>query len=103
MMKKRIHIERRMNNAIHSPTVKHSIINRLNRIEGQIRGIKVLIEKNMYCDDILNQVAAVTSALNAVGKLLLEHHLKNCIYERIQERDEQVFTELMRTMNKLIK
>lgn len=74
-----------------------------DRIEGQIRGIKGLIEKGTYCDDVLNQIASVQSALNGVGKLLLEHHLKSCIIERIQEGDTEVLTELMTTMNKLIK
>ncbi|MFM1650619.1 metal-sensitive transcriptional regulator [Brevibacillus sp. B_LB10_24] len=87
----------------HSDKVKNSLINRLNRIEGQVRGIKGLIEKDTYCDDVLNQIASVQSALNGVGKLLLEHHLKSCVIERIQEGDTDVLTELMTTMNKLIK
>ncbi|MCD1259218.1 metal-sensitive transcriptional regulator [Paenibacillus athensensis] len=87
----------------HSDKVKNSLISRLNRIEGQIRGIKGLIEKDTYCDDVLNQIASVQSALNGVGKLLLENHLKSCVIERIQEGDTEVLTELMTTMNKLIK
>lgn len=87
----------------HSDKVKGSLISRLNRIEGQVRGIKGLIEKDTYCDDVLNQIASVQSALNGVGKLLLEHHLKSCVIERIQEGDTDVLTELMTTMNKLIK
>lgn len=87
----------------HSDKVKLSLINRLNRIEGQVRGIKGLIEKDTYCDDVLNQIASVQSALNGVGKLLLEHHLKSCVVERIQSGDNEVLAELMTTMNKLIK
>lgn len=87
----------------HSDKVKNSLISRLNRIEGQVRGIKGLIEKDTYCDDVLNQIASVQSALNGVGKLLLEHHMKSCVIERIQEGDAGVLTELMTTMNKLIK
>jgi DNA-binding FrmR family transcriptional regulator len=87
----------------HPEKVKNSLIVRLNRIEGQIRGIKGLIEKDTYCDDVLNQIASVQSALNGVGKLLLEHHLKSCVFERIQEGDTEVLSELMVTMNKLIK
>jgi len=87
----------------HSEKVKNNLSSRLNRIEGQIRGIKGLIEKDTYCDDVLNQIASVQSALNGVGKLLLEHHLKSCVIERIQEGDMEVVTELMTTMNKLIK
>ncbi|WP_091171033.1 metal-sensitive transcriptional regulator [Paenibacillus sp. 1_12] len=87
----------------HSDKVKSSLTNRLNRIEGQIRGIKGLIEKDTYCDDVLNQIASVQSALNGVGKLLLEHHMKSCIVERIKEGDTEVITELMTTVNKLMK
>lgn len=87
----------------HSDKVKSSLISRLNRIEGQVRGIKGLIEKDTYCDDVLNQISSVQSALNGVGKLLLEYHLKSCVIERIQEGDSEVLTELMITMNKLIK
>lgn len=87
----------------HSDKEKNSLISRLNRIEGQIRGIKGLIEKDTYCDDVLNQIASVQSALNGVGKLLLEHHLKSCVIERIQEGDTEVLSELMTTMNKLMK
>lgn len=87
----------------HSEKVKNSLISRLNRIEGQVRGIKGLIERDTYCDDVLNQIASVQSALNGVGKLLLEHHMKSCVVQRIQDGDQDVLTELMTTMNKLIK
>ena len=87
----------------HSDKTKNNLISRLNRIEGQIRGVKGLIEKDTYCDDVLNQIAAIQSALNGVGKLLLENHLNSCVVERIQEGDHEVIRELMVTMNKLIK
>lgn len=87
----------------HSEKDKNNLITRLNRIEGQVRGIKGMIEKDTYCDDVLNQIASVQSALNSVGKLLLEHHLKSCVIERLHEGDTEVLTELMTTMNKLIK
>ncbi|TVY01043.1 metal-sensitive transcriptional regulator [Paenibacillus cremeus] len=87
----------------HSDKVKSNLISRLNRIEGQIRGIKGLIEKDTYCDDVLNQIAAAQSALNSVGKLLLEGHLKSCVIERIQEGDHEVIDELLITVNKLMK
>lgn len=87
----------------HSDKVKNNLTTRLNRIEGQIRGIKGMVEKDVYCDDILNQIAAVQSALNAVGRLLLEGHMKSCVIERIQEGDHEVIDELLKTMNKLIK
>jgi DNA-binding FrmR family transcriptional regulator len=87
----------------HSTKVKDNLIGRLNRIEGQIRGVKGLIEKDTYCDDVLNQIASIQAALNGVGKLLLEGHMKSCIVERIQEGDHAVIDELILTVNKLMK
>lgn len=87
----------------HSEKTKTSLISRLNRIEGQVRGIKGMIEKDTYCDDVLNQISSIQSALNGVGKLLLEHHMKSCVAERLQEGDSAVIDELMVTMNKLIR
>jgi len=87
----------------HSDKTKSNIISRLNRIEGQIRGVKGLIEKDTYCDDVLNQISSVQSALNGVGKLLLEHHMKSCVMDRIQEGDDEVIDELLKTINKLMK
>ncbi|WP_068775641.1 metal-sensitive transcriptional regulator [Paenibacillus sp. FJAT-26967] len=87
----------------HSDKTKNNLISRLNRIEGQVRGVKGLIEKDTYCDDVLNQIASIQSALNGVGKLLLEHHMKSCVIERIQEGDEEVISELMTTVNKLMR
>lgn len=87
----------------HSDKTKTNLLNRLNRIEGQVRGIKGLIEKDTYCDDVLNQISSVQSALNGVGKLLLEHHMKSCVIERIQEGEHEVLDELLITINKLMK
>jgi len=83
--------------------IKSNLVSRLNRVEGQIRGIRGMVEKDVYCDDILNQIAAVQSALNAVGKILLEGHMKSCVMERIQQGDQEVIDELLKTMNKLMK
>ncbi|MFC0393827.1 metal-sensitive transcriptional regulator [Paenibacillus mendelii] len=87
----------------HSDKTKANLISRLNRIEGQIRGVKGLIERDTYCDDVLNQIAAIQSALNGVGKLLLEGHMKSCVIERIQSGDEEVIDELLITVKKLMK
>lgn len=87
----------------HSGKVKANLVARLNRIEGQVRGIKGMIEKDTYCDNVLNQIAAVQSALNSVGKLLLENHMKTCVVERIQEGDPEILDELLITVNKLMK
>lgn len=87
----------------HSDKTKNNLISRLNRIEGQIRGVKGMIEKDTYCDDVLNQIAAIQSALNGVGKLLLEGHMKSCVVERIQAGESEVIDELLITVNKLMK
>lgn len=87
----------------HSDKTKNNLISRLNRIEGQIRGVKGMIEKDTYCDDVLNQIAAIQSALNSVGKLLLEGHMKSCVVERIQAGEHEVIEELLITVNKLMK
>lgn len=80
-----------------------SLINRLNRIEGQIRGIKGMVERNVYCTDILVQVAAVTAALNGFGKLLLEDHIRTCVARDIREGHEETLDELMETLRRLIR
>ncbi|WP_210365803.1 metal-sensitive transcriptional regulator [Bacillus sp. REN3] len=87
----------------HSEKTKKNLVTRLNRIEGQIRGIKGLIEKDTYCDDVITQISATQAALNSVAKLLLEGHMKSCIVERIQEGDNEVIDELLTTIEKLMK
>jgi len=87
----------------HSEKTKKNLTSRLNRIEGQIRGIKGLIEKDTYCDDVLNQIASVQSALGGVGKLLLENHMKSCVVEKIKSGEHGVIDELLTTINKLMK
>ena len=87
----------------HSEKTKKNLVTRLNRIEGQIRGIKGLIERDTYCDDVITQISATQAALNSVAKLLLEGHMKSCIVERIQEGDNEVIDELLTTIEKLMK
>lgn len=87
----------------HSDQLKSNLISRLNRIEGQVRGVKGMIEKDTYCDDILNQIASIQSALNGVGKLLLEGHMRSCVIERIQSGEHEVIDELLVTVQKLMK
>lgn len=87
----------------HSDKTKSNLVSRLNRIEGQIRGVKGMIEKDAYCDHVLNQIAAVQSALNGVGRLLLEGHMKSCVVERIQAGESEVIDELLVTVHKLMK
>ncbi|MEG0384152.1 MAG: metal-sensing transcriptional repressor [Solibacillus sp.] len=87
----------------HPEKVKKDLSNRLNRIEGQVRGIKGMIEKDEYCDDIITQLSATQSALNSVAKILLEGHLKGCVVDRLSEGDELVLDELVVTIQKLMK
>ncbi|MFE4142603.1 metal-sensitive transcriptional regulator [Peribacillus sp. YIM B13472] len=87
----------------HSEAVKKNLTTRLNRIEGQIRGIKGLIEKDTYCDDVITQIAATQSAMNSVAKILLEGHLRNCVVERLNEGDTEVIDEVLVTIQKLMK
>lgn len=79
------------------------LINRLNRIEGQIRGIKRMVDENIYCPDILVQVAAVNAALNSFNKVLLENHIKTCVTQDIKDGKEETVDELLVTLQKLMK
>lgn len=87
----------------HSEEVKKNLQTRLNRIEGQIRGIKGLIEKDTYCDDVLTQIAATQAAINGVSKILLEGHLKNCVVDRLNNGELEVLDEFLITVQRLMK
>lgn len=80
-----------------------SLINRLNRIEGQVRGIKSMVENEVYCTDILMQVSAVQAALNAFSRELLSNHIHTCVAENIRKGDDSVIDELTATLQKLMK
>ena len=79
------------------------LIHRLNRVEGQIRGIKGMLEKDAYCVDILNQVAAAGSALNSFTRVLLENHMRTCVAEDIREGKDDKLEEVLKTLQKLMK
>lgn len=79
------------------------LIHRLNRIEGQVRGIKGMVENEAYCVDILTQVNAVQSALHAFNRVLLSNHIKSCVVDEIQNGNEEVIDELLSTLQKLMK
>ena len=79
------------------------LVTRLNRIGGQVRGIRKMIEEDAYCDDVLNQIASVQAATRGVARLLLEKHMKNCIKDQLLEGDEQVIEELLKTVFKMIR
>lgn len=79
------------------------LISRLNRIEGQIRGVKKMVEDDRYCIDIINQVAAVSAAINSFNKLLLSEHIKSCVVEDIKAGNDQMVDELCATLHKLMR
>lgn len=79
------------------------LLHRLNRIEGQIRGIKGMVEKDAYCTDILVQVAAANAALNSFNKVLLANHIKSCVADDIRAGNEEKVDELVLVLQKLMK
>lgn len=79
------------------------LIHRLNRIEGQIRGIKGMVEKDTYCSDILVQVAAVNAALNSFNKVLLANHIRTCVAQDIRDGNEETIDELVAILQKLMR
>ena len=79
------------------------LVNRLNRIEGQVRGIKGMVEKDAYCTDILMQVEAVKAALNSFNKILLANHIRTCVTNDIKAGKDETVDELVDTLQKLMK
>ena len=79
------------------------LMNRLKRIEGQVRGIQGMLEKDAYCTDIMVQVAAVNAALNSFNKVLLTNHLHTCVAENIRAGNDEVIDELATLLQKLMK
>lgn len=79
------------------------LINRLNRIEGQIRGVKRMIEENAYCTDILVQSSAVNAAVNSFNKELLANHIKTCVADDIRRGEDGTIDELVAILQKLMK
>ena len=80
-----------------------NLINRLNRVEGQIRGIRGMVERSAYCPDILSQVSAATAALNAFSKELLSQHIRTCVAQDIRAGKDDTIEELVSTLQKLMK
>lgn len=79
------------------------LMNRLKRIEGQVRGLESMLERNAYCTDILTQVAAVSAALNSFNKVLLSNHLHTCVADQIRDGNDEVIDELVTLLQKLMK
>lgn len=86
-----------------SPEEYKKLMNRLNRIEGQVRGLKGMLEKNAYCTDILIQAAAINAALNSFNKELLSEHIHTCVADNIRKGNDEVVDELVETLRKLMK
>lgn len=82
---------------------KRDLVNRLSRIEGQIRGIKRMVDENAYCVDVLTQVAAANAALNSFTRVLLSEHIKSCVTNDIREGREDTVDELLMLLKKLMK
>lgn len=82
---------------------KKKLINRLSRIEGQIRGIKAMVESDAYCNDIIVQSAAVNAAVNAFNRELLASHIKGCVVRDVQNGELDIVDELLDTLQKLMK
>lgn len=88
---------------IRTETLKKDLTIRLNRIEGQVRGLNRQVEEDAYCDDILNQITAVRAALQSVSRLVLENHLKNCLVRDIRNDQNGIIDELLATIDKMMK
>ena len=80
-----------------------SLMNRLKRIEGQVRGVEKMLENDAYCPDILTQVSAINSALNSFNKVLLASHMKSCVVNDIRAGKDEVIDELVETLQKIMK
>ncbi len=79
------------------------LMNRLSRIEGQVRGVRRMVEEGAYCPDILIQVSAITAALNSFNKVLLSEHIRTCVSEDIREGKDETIDELVTVLRKLMK
>jgi DNA-binding FrmR family transcriptional regulator len=86
-----------------TPEELQDLVHRLSRIEGQIRGIRGMVERDAYCIDILNQVSAASSALGSFTRVLLTSHIRSCVAEDIRAGQEDKLEELVKTLQKLMK
>lgn len=89
----------------HSPRsvdLKHDLSTRLKRIEGQIRGIEKMVDADVYCDDIINQVISARSALKGVMNVLLEDHMQTCVAEKLRKGDKKIAAELLATVGRML-
>ncbi len=87
----------------HSEELKRDFETRLNKIEGQVRGVKKMISDSIYCDDILTQISAIQSAISAVAQNLLATHMKTCVVDKIRNGELEVIDEVMKTVKRMTK
>jgi DNA-binding FrmR family transcriptional regulator len=87
--------------AHHDRRTKEALAARMGRIEGQVRGVRRMIEEDTYCDDVLNQIAAIEAALNGVRKIILEAHIRSCVVEQLSRGETEVIDELMKTIGRM--
>lgn len=85
------------------PEEKKKLLNRLKRIEGQVRGLQAMLQRDAYCYDILIQSSAVNAAVNAFNKEILAHHIEGCVARDIREGKDEVIEELVTILQKLMK
>jgi len=83
--------------------MKVDLVTRLKKAEGQVKGVIRMVEEDVYCDDVIHQISAIQAALDAVGKQILERHLRGCLVERIQAGETEVVDELLVTIKALLK
>jgi DNA-binding FrmR family transcriptional regulator len=88
---------------VRSEEEKRALVNRLSRIEGQVRGIKQMLLDDKYCVDILTQTSAISSALNSFAKEILETHIRSCVAEGMRNGDGEKIEELIKTIERFIK
>ena len=86
-----------------SPEEQKSLVNRLSRIEGQVRGLRDMLQRDAYCPDILVQVSAVNAALNSFSKELLATHIRTCVADGIRRGEDEVIDELVTTLQQPMK
>lgn len=91
------------NRTWHDENTAKELTVRLNRIEGQVRGIKRMIEEGVYCDDVLNQITSAQSALYGVAKLLLQKHMQACVKEQLASGNDQVIDEVLNTIFRMMR
>jgi CsoR family transcriptional regulator, copper-sensing transcriptional repressor len=96
-------MEKSMKHTHRSEETQKDLMIRLNRLEGQIRGIKGMLEESAYCDDVLTQVAAVKKGLDSFAMVMFEDHLNHCVVRDIKANDPDIMAEVMTTIKRLTK